>query len=97
MIDCGGNIGLSVIRSKQLYPDSRIVVFEPDPEFVPVLKRNLERNDAGDVEVIDAAVWIDNGTSQWYCEGIDGSHLSSEAGQVSKPTIVRTIDLNWSF
>jgi FkbM family methyltransferase len=93
ILDCGANIGFSVLNYKHQFPHARVIAFEPDPEFVPVLKRNLERNDASDVEVIDAAVWIDNGTSQWYCEGIDGSHLSSEAGKGSKPTIVRTIDL----
>src|SRR6478672_5618518 len=30
IIDCGANIGLSVIYLKQMFPDARIIAFEPD-------------------------------------------------------------------
>ena len=93
ILDCGANIGLSSLSYKRQFPNARIIAFEPDPEFAPILRRNLERNGAGDVEMVDAAVWIENGTSQWRCEGIDGSHLSAETGETAKTTTVRTVDL----
>jgi FkbM family methyltransferase len=93
ILDCGANIGFSSLSYKRQSPNARIIAFEPDPEFVPLLRRNLERNSAGDVEVVDAAVWVENGISQWYCEGIDGSHLSTETGETVKTTTVRTVDL----
>ena len=38
ILDCGANIGLSVIYFKQLYPNSKITAFEPDPDVFKVLK-----------------------------------------------------------
>ena len=37
IIDCGGNIGLSVIACKLRYPQARIVVFEADPALAAIL------------------------------------------------------------
>jgi hypothetical protein len=31
IIDCGSNIGLSIIYFKRQYPNARIIGFEPDP------------------------------------------------------------------
>ena len=93
ILDCGANIGFSSLNYKRQFPNARIIAFEPDPEFVPVLRHNLERNGCGNVEVVDAAVWIKNGTSHWRSEGIDGSHLSAETGETAKTTTVRTVDL----
>lgn len=92
ILDCGANIGLSVLRYKSLYPKARIVAFEPDPEIVPMLKRNLQRNAASDVEVVEAAVWWKEGTAEWFCEGADGSRIvgAAQEGQLIKK--VATID-----
>lgn len=94
ILDCGANIGFSSLSYKRQFPKARIVAFEPDPEIIPILRHNLERNSAGDVEAVDAAIWVENGISQWYCEGIDGSHLSTETGGTAKTTTVRTVDLS---
>jgi len=93
ILDCGANIGFSVLHYKRQFPNARIIAFEPDPGFVPILRRNLDRNSAGDVEVVDAAVWINNGTTHWFCEGIDGSHITHGGEDASKVISVRTIDL----
>ena len=34
IIDCGSNIGMSVLFFKRLYPQSKIIAFEPDPKNV---------------------------------------------------------------
>lgn len=62
ILDCGSNIGVSVIRYKELYPLSRITAFEPDPDICKVLRMNIARNNLSDVEVVEAAVWTANGT-----------------------------------
>ena len=93
ILDCGANIGITVLNYKRQFPNARVIAFEPDPETVPLLRRNFERNEIGNVEVVDAAVWVENGTAQWHSEGIDGSHLSPETGETAKTSTVRTIDL----
>ena len=93
ILDCGANIGFSSLSYKRQFPNARIIAFEPDPDFAPVLRRNLERNGARDVEIVEAAVWVENGTSQWYSEGVDGSHLSQVTDATEKITTVRTVDL----
>jgi FkbM family methyltransferase len=57
ILDCGANIGISVLRYKQLYPAARITAFEADPDLCKVLRRNLDRNNLQDVDVVEAAVW----------------------------------------
>src|SRR5690348_6625614 len=43
IIDCGGNIGMSVIWFKQRYPQARITVFEADPALADILAENVQR------------------------------------------------------
>jgi FkbM family methyltransferase len=94
ILDCGANIGISVLNYKRQFPDSRITAFEPDPEVIPILKRNLQRNGASDVQVIEAAVWTDNGQMDFFCEGADGSRLVDPRSPLPKSTSVRTIRLS---
>lgn len=93
ILDCGANIGFSVLNYKRQFPDARITAFEPDPQFAPVLRRNLERNGAEDVRVVQAAAWIESGKASWMCQGIDGSRLSDEAYAGTRITQVETVDL----
>ncbi|NDJ62927.1 MAG: FkbM family methyltransferase [Chloroflexi bacterium] len=61
ILDCGANIGVSVLRYKQLYPQAQITAFEPDPALVATLRGNLAQNQRADVTVVPAAVWISEG------------------------------------
>jgi FkbM family methyltransferase len=40
IIDCGSNIGLSIIYFKTKFPKSTIIGFEPDPKIFNILKQN---------------------------------------------------------
>ena len=44
IIDCGANIGVSVVYFKKLFPKSKIIAFEPDPFLFKYLKKNIEKN-----------------------------------------------------
>lgn len=44
IIDCGANIGLSILYFRLLYPESNIIAIEPDPNTFSVLKQNTESN-----------------------------------------------------
>lgn len=56
IIDCGANIGVSVLEWKYRWPMSRVICFEPDPFAFDLLKTNLDRNDVPGVQCIQAAV-----------------------------------------
>jgi FkbM family methyltransferase len=75
ILDCGGNIGLSVLRFKQRYPRSRIIVFEPDPVISEVLRSNLRSQALEDVRVFQAAAWTEAGQVGWHRDGADSSRI----------------------
>lgn len=56
IIDCGGNIGLSTLYFKWLYPKARITVFEPSLQNANILNKNIQVNQLEDVDLIQAAV-----------------------------------------
>jgi FkbM family methyltransferase len=56
IIDCGGHIGLAVLYFKGLYPRSRVLTFEPNPETFSLLKRNIAQNSLHGVEAINMAL-----------------------------------------
>ncbi len=83
ILDCGANIGLSSLHYKRLWPAATVVAFEPDRTVAAVLRRNLARNGAGDVEVVEAAVWDRTGTMPFLAEGADAGRLiaGSDTGE----------------
>jgi FkbM family methyltransferase len=89
ILDCGANIGYTSLHYKRLYPRARITAFEPDPAFVPLLRRNLSRNGAEDVAVVAAAAWTRDGVGHWVMEGKDGSRLVEQptATSIQVPTV----------
>jgi FkbM family methyltransferase len=93
ILDIGANIGLSVLHYKRLYPGARIIAFEPDPEFLPLLRRNLERNGASDVQIVAAAAWTADGQASWISEGVDGSKIVTEDDTDNRIVNVETVDL----
>lgn len=81
ILDCGGNVGLSVVRFKQCYPRSRIVVYEADPAVAEVLQANVSALNLQDVDVRAAAVWREAGTVSFEAEGADGGRVGAGAGR----------------
>jgi|SRR5688572_7129834 len=60
IIDCGANIGLSVIYMKQLYPGATILAFEPDEKNFELLERNISSFNYTKVILRQEAVWTEN-------------------------------------
>jgi FkbM family methyltransferase len=57
IVDAGSNIGLAILFFKRLYPASRVIAFEPDPETFAVLERNLRDNGLDGVRALNEAVY----------------------------------------
>ncbi len=82
IIDCGANLGMSIIYFKQLYPDARIIAFEADEHIFSFLKKNVESFEFKDVELVNKAVWNKDDILSFIVEGGAGGRLEdkSESG-----------------
>jgi hypothetical protein len=69
ILDCGANIGLSVIYFKRKYPKAKITAFEPDATLFEKLKLNLKSFDILDVELINKGLWKERTTLKFLAEG----------------------------
>ncbi len=68
IIDIGAHIGISVLYFKQLYPNSHILAFEPNPISFEILKQNIETNGLDNITLINSAVYSQNGISTLYID-----------------------------
>ena len=66
IIDCGANIGVSVLEWKYRWPMARVICFEPDPFAFELLRTNVDRNDLPGVECIEAALADFDGSATLY-------------------------------
>ncbi len=76
ILDCGANIGLSVLYFKRLYPKSRIIAFEADEAIFHILSRNVKNFGFEDVQLINRAVWSSLTQLDFTSDGADGGRLS---------------------
>jgi len=56
IIDCGSNVGMSILYFKTLYPKARIIGFEPFEPVYKILKENVERNYLENVSIFQFAL-----------------------------------------
>jgi FkbM family methyltransferase len=89
IIDCGANIGLSVLYFKQLYPQALVDAYEPDEQNFDILSRNCNANGLQTVYLHKAAVWIKNGTISFEATESEASHVSEQdhANVVQVPSV----------
>lgn len=92
IIDCGANIGMSVIYFKTIYPDARIIAFEADKHIFEVLKSNIEKYELTNVELVNKACWNSETTLRFFSEGADGGRMAEES-ETEKIITVDTIRL----
>ncbi len=101
IIDCGANIGVSVLEWKTRWPMADVLCFEPDPDTFRLLELNMVRNDIPGVRCIEAAVASFDGVAKLYGEcgaGADsrGNSLRREWGdrEGSQAVEVRCVRLS---
>jgi FkbM family methyltransferase len=75
IIDCGANIGLSILYFKKLFPFSRIVAFEPDIKIFDALVSNINSFGLKDVTIENKAVWNADSKIEFMSEGADGGRI----------------------
>lgn len=68
IIDCGANIGVSVLEWKARWPQAEILCFEPDPAAFACLQRTIDANRLAGVRCVAAAVSDQEGPAAFYGE-----------------------------
>jgi FkbM family methyltransferase len=76
ILDCGANIGMSVLYWKSIAPDAVITAFEADADIANVLASNLRAAEsAHGVDIVQAAVCARHGTVEFVPDGADSGHI----------------------
>lgn len=78
IIDCGANIGLSVLYFKMQNQHARITAIEADPLIFNLLKDNIHAYDYDGIELINAAVWKEDTTVSFSSEGSVGGKMDNQ-------------------
>jgi FkbM family methyltransferase len=73
IIDCGANIGMSILYFKYLYPQARIIAFEPNPHSFQILEMNIKINQLSDITLYNMALSDVNGSIDFYLPSYKGS------------------------
>lgn len=81
VMDCGANIGLGTLYFKQLYPQARVLAFEPDENNFRLLEENCRRNGLTDVQLFPAAVWTEDGFISFASKGTEASHIDEQVSE----------------
>jgi len=76
IIDCGANIGMSVLYFKKSFPDSKIIAFEANPHAFKLLSYNMKINNILNVEVHNIALF-DKETEISFYFGDNGDLVGS--------------------
>jgi FkbM family methyltransferase len=66
IIDCGSNIGMSILYFRLIYPSAVIEAFEPDPKTFEILKRNIQYNKIKSVILHNTALGNKTGTTSFF-------------------------------
>jgi FkbM family methyltransferase len=79
-IDCGANIGMSLLYIKIRAPRAQVVCFEPNPAARAVLEKNIAANGWGeDVRVLPYALGKKKGTVDFF---VDEKEKTSSGGSI---------------
>jgi FkbM family methyltransferase len=93
IIDCGANIGLSVLYFKINHPSARLIAFEADPQIFNVLKTNVGKYSFDDVDLRNAAIWNENTTLRFSSEGSVGGKIDLDSNQAANMVEVPAVRL----
>jgi FkbM family methyltransferase len=89
--DIGANVGTVslIIASKHRDTDVTVHAFEPEPANVDHLRKNIELNNASNVQAHDLAFGAESGTTRLFVEGETGSgcHSLVAKSESSAPSI----------
>lgn len=84
IIDCGANVGVSILYYTKYYPAAKIIAFEPDKNIFEVLKQNIEKTGNKNITLINKGLWDSDGVQTFIEEGADGGQVLQGSTQLLK-------------
>ncbi len=81
IIDCGANVGFSVLFFKRLYPQAIIHAFEPNPNSYKYLEKNVSQNALTNTTTYNLALSDKEETISFY---VNGEDLGTLVGSIKK-------------
>jgi FkbM family methyltransferase len=96
ILDCGSNIGMSILFFKALYPEASVVGFEPEEYTCALLEKNIISNGLSRVQVHQAALGMEESTVDFFVDPESPGSLlmSSIRNRLPKKTLVRQVKLS---
>jgi FkbM family methyltransferase len=100
IIDCGANIGVSIIYFKKLYPKAKVTAFEPDNQVFDYLNFNVKSFNLEDVKLINKGLWKEETELVFFSEGADANRIMSDNEKLIKDnnqyhkTTIKTVKLS---
>lgn len=91
IIDCGSNIGMSVLYFKMLYPGSSILAFEPGEEAYTCLEENIRNNRWGSVIAHKTALSNREGEADYYYDPDNAGSLAMGLKRARMPKNRRSV------
>ena len=79
ILDCGSNIGLSIMFFKALYPEACVIGFEPEPTTFTQLAENVRANRLANVELHNIALSASDGDIDFFVPAEEVSSLFMSA------------------
>ena len=85
ILDCGANMGLSVLYFALNYDQHQIIAFEPEEHIFNILQENVKKFKLKNVTLLKKAVWDKSGHLSFYTDGgMGGRVLNAYADQQPK-------------
>ena len=92
IIDCGANMGVSVLFFSKNYPNAKIYAFEPDSTVLPFIEKNIKTYALNNVILSPKAVWNEETELTFYTDNGLGGRIGMEY-ENQKPVFVSTVRL----
>jgi FkbM family methyltransferase len=89
ILDCGANMGVSMLFFAKQYPGATIHAFEPELPIFNILAKNKESFNLDNVHLHQTAVWHTKTQLEFFTDfGMGGSVANAYSNQ--KPTLIET-------
>lgn len=106
IIDGGSNFGLSIFFFKYVYPNCKIIAFEPEEKAYEILKRNIETNRLKDVKLENFAVGKESEEAEFYSDpdnpgspiaSLNNERMSKKTTTINQKRLSNYIDRGIDF